>query len=265
MAIPQDKFVVKSKVVLAKFVETAKNLGMPVRLLNKVWDDWSYSIVFKRGRGLDHVSEFWNDLVLYEPTIKGLEQNGSQWADAVSVQTLYHEATHAVMDIDDVDENGLFKSAAFEFKRARLTNGQIVDDPDRVTHEAAGSYVGHRAATAWQIFPKMELWLAVLDKIELKQFTATRGREILAMTTGGLTIPEFYERQMQERVFGYQEVGSSQVSVATQPIPTLLKAYCDGDLLENKIFDTFAYMWQFESRYERVKAQLAKLGLPEKP
>ena len=154
MAIPRDKYVTESNVILSQFIATAAGLGMPVALLQKVRKD--YTIKYKRGTGLDHVKTFWNDLVLYEPTVQGLRQPGSQWADAVSVQTLYHEATHAVIDIDDVDDNGLFKEAVYLYKQARLTNGRAVDDPERVAHEAAGTYVGHRAASAWQIFQKIE-------------------------------------------------------------------------------------------------------------
>jgi hypothetical protein len=262
MAIPRDKFITESNVVLGNFIATAATLGMPVTILHKVKKD--YSIVFKRGSGTDHVKPFWNDLVLYEDTVQGLRQPGSQWASSVSVQTLYHEATHAVIDIDDVDENGLFKEAMFLYKKAKLTNGRTVDDPERVAQEAAGCYVGHRAATAWQIFPKIDLWNAVLDKLETKELKVERARELLSMTTNGTSIPEFYERNMQERVFGYQDVGSSQVSVANYPIPHLLKVYCDS-VLENKISDTFAQMWQFEPRCERLKARLAGQGFQEKP
>ena len=62
--------------------------------------------------------------MLYETTVNGLQPPGSRWADSASVQTLYHEATHAIIDIDDVDDNGLFKSAVFEFDRAKLEKRQ---------------------------------------------------------------------------------------------------------------------------------------------
>ena len=261
MALPRDKFIDQSKIVLAQFIDAAGNLGMPVNVLRRVRSD--YTIKFKRGDGDDHTSPFWNDLVLYETTVNGLQQPGGRWADSTSVQTLYHEATHAIIDIDDVDDNGLFKSAVFEFDRAKLKNGNRVDDPDRVAQEAAGCYVGHRAASAWQIFQKIEFWMTILYKYETRQMAADRARELLSMTTTGVSIPEYYERLMRERIFGYQEVGSSQVSV-NYPMPNLLRVYCDS-VLENKILDSFAQMTLFTSRYEALKERLAKLGLPEKP
>jgi hypothetical protein len=261
MTIPRDQLVDQSNLILAQFIDAASNLGMPVNLLRRVRSD--YTIKFKRGDGDDHVSPFWNDLVLYETTVNGLKQPGSRWADAVSVQTLYHEATHAIVDIDDVDDNGLFKSAVFEYDRAKLVNGKRVDDPDRVAQEAAGCYVGHRAASAWQIFQKIEFWMSVLDQHETGKMTAARARELFSMTTQGVSIPEYYERLMRERIFGYQEVGSGQVSV-NYPIPNLLRVYCDS-VLENKILDNFAHMTLYTSRYDALKQRLAKLGLPEKP
>jgi hypothetical protein len=261
MAFPRDKFVDQSKMALAQFIDTASNLGMPVNLLRRVRSD--YTIKFRRGDGVDHIKPFWNDLVLYETTVQGLQPPKSRWADSQSVQTLYHESTHAIIDIDDIDDNGLFKSAAFEFDRAKLINGSRVDDPDRVTQEAAACYVGHRAANAWQIFQKIEFWMTILDKRETGEMTAERAREVLSFTTNGLGIGEYYERQMGKRIFGYQDVGSRQVDV-NYPIPNLLRVYCDS-VLENKILDSFAHMTLFTSRYEALKERLGKLGMPEKP
>ena len=46
MAIPQDKYVTESNVVLSQFIGTAAALGMPVALLQKVRKD--YTIKYKR-------------------------------------------------------------------------------------------------------------------------------------------------------------------------------------------------------------------------
>ena len=79
-------------------------------------------------------------------------------------------------------------------------------------------YVGHRAASAWQIFQKIEFWMTILDKYETKQMAADRARELLSMTTNGVSIPEYYERLMRKRIFGYQEVGSGQIDI-NSPCP----------------------------------------------
>ena len=54
MAFPRDKFVDQSKIVLAQFIDTAGNLGMPVNVLRRVRSD--YTIKFKRGDGDDHTN-----------------------------------------------------------------------------------------------------------------------------------------------------------------------------------------------------------------
>jgi hypothetical protein len=92
--------------------------------------------------------------------------------------------------------------------------------------------------------------MTILDKHETRQMTADRAREIMSMTTSGVSIPEYYERLMRERIFGYQEVGSGQVDV-NYPMPNLLRVYCDS-VLENKILDNFAHMTQFTSRYDAL-------------
>lgn len=268
MSLPDDiekviKFIKESRATLAAFIDTAGKLGMPVRMLRKVQDQ--YTIKFEFGSGTDHVEPFWNNLVLYEDTVQGLKRSGKRPISDISVQTLYHEATHAVIDIDDIDDTYMFDNAMIEFKRAKLTNGKLVSDTERVAQEAAGCYVGHRAATAWGVWQMMVNLNGVMDDVEINKITAGRGQELINLFTRDAGIPGYYEREMRRRVFGYQDVGSRQIYVADYPIPQQLQAYSDGVLLENAIRDTFADMGPYQPVYERLKARLAKLGLKEKP
>lgn len=252
-----------SEVTLTRFIQAAGNVGMPVRMLKRVREE--YTVRFLPGGGTNYVEWFWNNLILYENTVKGLRRVGKKPASSTSVLNLYHEAAHAVIDIDDIDDTSMFDSARIEFARAKLTNGKRVSDADRVTHEAVGCYVGHRAAMAWAVWEKLAIWNDILDSVEAGTVTVAHGQNSLNVISEGAGISGWYDLKMQEQVFGYQEVGSKQIFVANYPMPSGLRAYCDGILLENKIYDTFARMSPYTVSYDAIKVRLAKVGLREKP
>jgi hypothetical protein len=105
--------------ILTSFLNAAAKYEMPVKFLWRVIND--YDIQFKSGYGTDNVSQFWNEMRLYEGTWTGLRR--STLADSSSVLNLYHEATHAVMDIDDVSDYDWFRDAQLYYSRAKLANG----------------------------------------------------------------------------------------------------------------------------------------------
>ncbi|NOT83617.1 MAG: hypothetical protein HOP02_02310 [Methylococcaceae bacterium] len=241
----------KNMATLLRFIEIAEEYGMPVKLLRRV--NKNYTIQFMLGTGTDATETFFNNLYLYADTVHGLQHSSKVRASEVSVQTLYHEATHAFIDIVDADETSMFKNAVSEYKNSKLKNGKTVDDPERVAHEAAAGYVGHRASTLWMVGVKITLLTSLLDSIATKQLTKVKGEQLIEIVG---SIPDFYNREMQKRVFGYQMVGSAQVGVANQPIPQQLQAYCDGIILENKIKNSFNLMKMFGFSYEPLQRHL---------
>jgi hypothetical protein len=241
---------------LLGFIETAEELGMPVKFLRTVMRE--YTMVFNAGSGTAHVKPFWNDLVLYEEDLSGLVRPESNRADFGTVSTLYHEATHAYVDIVDLDDKPLWQEAARHYQRARLESGKRVSDPDRVVHEAAAMYVGHRASTMYRAWRQMALVGGVLGSVEAKKATPARGEEIIRMMVPQGSIEAAYNLGMRRVVFGYDAKNAGrQDHVVAQPIPQQLRAYCDGVILEDKIKDDFRSMPVFRFAYARLQERMA--------
>jgi hypothetical protein len=151
--------------------------------------------------------------------------------------TIYHEATHAYLDLmeDDPRFAPVLQSAeAYYRTQGRLENGGAVTDPAEVVQEAAAGYVGHRVVTWWQAFERLH-WIAELD-VEQRQ-----NPSINRMFT---RIPEEYNRGMRQRVFGYESslgaalTGGDQVHTTTA-MPDNLRELCDNEILEGRIHDRF--------------------------
>jgi hypothetical protein len=222
-----------------------------------------YDFEFEFGRGTDHTRTFLNEMVLYESTWRGLLHNPSKRADVTAVQTLYHEASHAYVDLEDIDDTKMWAEAVSIYKTAKLVNGKTVSDPAEAVEEAVAEYVGHRAAQVWFARDKMALVNLILDKFEARQLKADQMKEIIGNVLAQGSIPGSYNRAMLERVFGYQKVGGTQVPVAAEPIPDRLRHFCDTVILEDKIWDNFNFMPQLVSHYQQLEARLDK-HLPRK-
>ena len=240
--------------IIQAFIKKADHLGMPVNFLRVVMK--KYDIKIKPGYGIDNVQPYLNNLNLYEGTITGLRRNGLVLISVPSVQTFYHEAAHAYVDIVDADRSGTFIHSESHYKGGRLTNNQLVNDPERVTHEAIGSYVGHRAASMFSVFNDIEIMNEICDKVDSKKLTISQAFDLKLgkhLKGPSKSIPERYEAAMRKVKFGYEEVNGEQVSIANRNIPYDLQKYCDEIILENKIKNRFSAMTTFHAPYNNLQ------------
>src|SRR5262245_48812136 len=83
------------------FVKQAQQYSMPTAFLTRLINEYKFD--FETGAGTDHVNASWwhHELVLYEKTWRGLTR--PEFADDESVENLYHEGTHAYIDLADYD------------------------------------------------------------------------------------------------------------------------------------------------------------------
>jgi len=249
------------KVKLARFVLAAESYGMPVRFLKKVVSEYDFGIDNDYD---DHANTTLNGVTLTTPTLLGLRHDATHMADEIAVNTLYHEATHAYVDLVDADETDMWAEAVREYWGAKLKNGRVVDDPDRVAQEAAAEYVACRASTVWTAFRTVSNLNALLDKFEARLMSEGRMQEVWDFYQSQGTIPEAYNQSMRQRVFGYQVMSGSQTSIADRPIPYRLKRWCDS-VLEFKILDRFEQMLALRSQYERLEARREALQVALRP
>jgi hypothetical protein len=198
-----------------------------------------------------------NDLVLYKNTWGGLNEPGITGSYG-SVNTLYHEATHAYVDLVDLDDENLWAEAEWIYGRARLQSGKKVSDPNRVVNEAAAMYVGHRAAHMYRVWGQMAQLNSYLDLVEAKKMTPARLAELIAMSVPEGSIEAAYNKEMKEVVFGYDAKNDGdQDEVASEPIPQQLRTYCDSVILEDKIKNDVRSMKMFQFAYDRLQGRLA--------
>jgi len=215
---------------------------MPTAFLTRLINDYKFD--FESGTGTDHVKSGWwhHELVLYEKTWKGLSR--PDFADSISVLNLYHEGTHAYIDLVDYDQTREFGEAMKHYEWAKLTNGDKVwpdVDTERAVQEAAAMYVGNRAATVWKTWARLKLLDQLVKKVSDGKLTVAKGIEIMR-NTGKSTVANDYWADMSERVFGYVERDGKQVEVADRPIYYKLADYCDRVILENSISDHLVKM-----------------------
>ncbi len=250
------------KVKLARFVLVAETYGMPVRFLKKVVLEYDFGI--DDDANSDHTNTTLNGMTLSTPTLLGLRHDATRMADEIAVNTLYHEATHAYVDLVDADETDLWAEAVREYQGAKLKNGKVVDDADRVAQEAAAEYVGWRASGAWTALRMMSNLNTMLDKFEARQISEGRMQSAWDLFQSRGTVPEVYNQSMMQRVFGYQMMSGGQASIAERPIPYRLKRWCDS-VLEYKILDRFDQMGALRSQYERLEARWEALRVALRP
>jgi outer membrane protein OmpA-like peptidoglycan-associated protein len=253
-----------SVAIIVKFIGIARDYGMPVSFFQRVLDEYTFE--FKPGSGDEETLTTLNKIVLYEDTVAGLEITPEKSARS-AIQTLYHEATHAYIDLMSIDGTPMFKRAADYYKGARLDNGVTVTKPDVVANEAAAAYVGHRAQAMWGVWEDIRFINSVLDRHDAKLITGSRCLALARMRVGK-GIPQKYNDEMDERQFGYQpmlavhlrrnadpEMETIQANVL-KPLYPELKEYCDRVFLETDIKDRFQQMKVFSLAYEMMQFRL---------
>jgi len=210
------------------FVAAAQDLGMPTGFLQEVGAD--YTVVLG---DQDTVLHRINTLVLRRETLDAVDELSPDlpFGELSTVYTLYHEATHAWLDLhaDESPVAGLISDGEEHYADAPLVDGRTTSDEHRLFQEAAGDYVGSRMAHWWGALADLSI----------------------AASTGMLTaarlaaIAADYEAAQSETVFGYSPeggllgIGTKQVDTQ-RPTPASLREFLDCVLLESKVPSSFA-------------------------
>ena len=167
---------------LIQFLHQAEAAGMPVRFLRNVLPRYRFW-VDSHGEQENSVIMIFDFMSLSRRTLRG----ASEFRTSSAVQTLYHEFTHAHIDLheDGVGLRHLWPSAVRHYERQRTRGNRRVSDPERVAHEAAAAYTGWRAGkwhSAW--LAMTELRAALADNVD-----HTRVQELLDGIAGRTLIP----------------------------------------------------------------------------
>jgi hypothetical protein len=233
---------------LKKFIASAKHFGLPVGFLSEVVG--RYNFRSPEGQGTDNVMPTLNLMTVYEDNLRLVEKAspGLPIGEGSAINTVYHEATHAYFDLEE-SSPGLataFEDAVRRLRGGHRKDGKTISDPERAAHETAGTYVGHRVFTWWSALERLTLAGHNLDQGSEPQHVA----EYLA------DVDTAYDQSMKEKVFGYESSWGKQIEIAA-PIPTLLRQFCDRELLEGKIPDRFAESGLFRGKLAALKERLA--------
>lgn len=236
--------------------------GLPVRFLRLVATRYT----FGETSGTSHVNPYFNSMNFDEDDLNMLKTEfraGGTMGEASTIQTVYHESTHAFLDLKDneVKFKEFIRRGTDYYRQAPLVGGGTGTDPDRIFQEAAASYVGHRVAT-W--YEALELIQSLRETVDEKTWSNQGSPGFYGRAEKmAREIPADYDSRMSDRIFGYEEQGgglfSSSIQVeTTRPISAAIKAFCDDEILEGKISDTFARAAGLKSRHDALLAQIAQ-------
>jgi hypothetical protein len=233
------------------FLNQAQQYSLPTAFLTRLLNEYDFD--FESGQGLDGVNYGWwhHELVLYETTWKGLTR--PDFADLTSVLNLYHEGTHAYIDLVKYDESREFVQAKWHYEGAKLKNGDIIssDDTERAVQEAAAMYVGNRASTVWTAWSRLRWMEKYVKLVSAGQMAVARAIELIQNASQS-TVFEEYSASMSKQVFGYVMVDDKQVAISDKPIYYKLSDWCDRVVLENKIPDQLIQVQGFATYFETV-------------
>jgi hypothetical protein len=239
-----------------RFVQGVEQCGMPVGFLRTVGQN--YRLLFSQTDTM--VTRNRDTLWLKQDMMRVLPKTISPeppFGEQTVILTLYHEATHAYFDImkDTPRIKALVRKGEEYYRGAPTTvPGHEVQNPERVTQEAAGMYMEHRAASWWAAFEQLVLLgqKAIADSAA----AATFDWEVQSIAAR-------YDQAMAKTRFGYEPAGkdeSTQIRV-NKPIFPELKQFLDSELLEDKIPDLFHQVRYFQDLIYEVK-RLAVLPQP---
>lgn len=256
--------------VIRQFITEASKYGMPTRFLDRVRKEYHFTSSSDSGK--DETSRFWQEIALDRGMWASLQHPGFTGFDAVD--TLYHEATHAYIDLEDYGETREFEEAREYYSLAKLADGNSIlnkDQRERAVEEALAEYVGHRASTLWRAWSRLDYLAEVLRNVSAGKYEEDRGTELIVANAAKeqanpLSVPAEYNINMQERVFGYVEEprlfkSAVAVRIASKPIPDKLREHCDKVILEDKIYDDFNSMLRLRINFETLYKSMTQFPL----
>ena len=244
-------------------VKKLRALDMPVGLFETIVEHgktfWGYEIDIAPFSSISYVNPSLNTLNFTKDVYDQFWnfEIGGQIGEATAVQTLYHEATHALLDIkaDDKKFKDFIKKGEEHYKNAPLKGTSETGDGHRVFHEAFSSYVGHRAASVYGAHDWAEVLMGILrEKFDAGETDQPSWFDFIEERANA--IAKDYNSAMKQRVFGYDEVSGGQQST-TRPLSDELRAFCDDVILEGKIPDLFSANVDLVDRVRRLKERIA--------
>lgn len=239
-----------------RFLIAAEQEGMPVTIVRFVWSNY--------GTEIGKANITWgaqNRIEFHKDDVNGIQTaelgnhptwNGptyrQDWIYNVSelnfVDTLYHEVAHAYCDLKleaaSKDMTGMLIARVFE-RAAEYHKGATVErhgqrstatKPRKIVNEAIAAYVAHRASIMWEVLDCLHFML----RHGISNDPRDRRPKMSEMRP-------YYIRQMNRRLFGYEERGTPPNSIAwwvkDRDVPDFLADFCDDILLEGKIPKSF--------------------------
>ena len=240
-----------------RFVQQADGYGMPARFLRLVATKYTFD---ETSGDVSYANTWLNTMNFDKADLASLKSGfrpGGTLGEASTIQTIYHESTHAYLDLKENERK--FKEFIREgiayYRGAPLQGGGVADDPDRVFQEAAASYVGHRGATWYSTYDLIEVYRESVDE---RTWDGRGNKDFYDnMEKLARKIPDEYDTAMRDRVFGYEEIRGNQVET-TKAISARIKAFCDDEILEGKISDTFANSAFLKERHDSLLALITQ-------
>ena len=226
------------------FIANAEFYGLPVGMLKVVGAKYSFNGTANAGPlSGQHANTWTNSMYLDNSTYVSLADLDVElpMGEATSLQTAYHESTHAFFDLKENEApfRKFIEDGVKYYEKAPMTGGGVSRDPERVFQEAVASYVGGRVATWWLAFEMLNALQSKTDADDEKK----KRIKVLALKT-----KREYNDAMKARVYGYEEKAwySSDQVETLKPITESMKNFLDHQILEDKIPDSFSAVTRFD-------------------
>jgi hypothetical protein len=216
----------KAKKLYAKFADSLSFEGLPVKFLTDVGKVVAVLHDTKNAYAPGN-----DEMHLKRETIEGAL---SPITDSSTVQSIYHESTHAYLTEHRHQDpvRKFYEEGTKYYEGAPTVRNGTTSDPEEVFQESAAAYVGSRAG-AWMLAYRSVL------------FWVQHGNRPFNLDD----IAGTYNKTMAQRVFGYSTEGGffSKKQVSTKrPIAEDARAFLDHELLEGKIPDSFDQVVAFK-------------------
>ena len=187
----------------------------------------------------DKYVPFFNLMNLSKETLSGLTNLTSptgSFFNVTSMQTLFHESTHAYLDqlnkSNNEEYHKIHDEAVEYYKSGILKDNTKVTDPERVFQEAAATYVASRTDNYLNTYNEIKLQNLLFKKGKIDFETYQRKVDVIGKR---------YDAELSDLTQGYQEKGvfnNEQVEVKT-PMPQTLKTFLDTHILGPALTNRF--------------------------
>lgn len=252
------------------FMSDADRYGMPVRFLryvrpriavatNGIVPGQRFAVP---STGETHYNDVLNLMDVDTRDADGLAAFHTASAAPSAVGDIYHEATHAYLDLrleaHDRGISNILRDAESYYTGAPLQRGGQATNPALLAGEAAASFVGWCASAWWHAFWLLRMVQEGLVRRDPSGRTVRRPlRQPAQILARAETV---YETSLRATSFGYDctrqvlgrcSIWSEQIET-TRPIMPRLREFLSGHLLENKIPMSFDAVPAFRELWRHV-------------